>query len=963
MATVAEQIQEIYIGLLGRAADIDGATYWENQITAGNITIDGVRANIVNSQPEYAAGLGAMTRTQAVAELYERMFERAPEDAGLTYWTTGEGSAVPIDVLVLALSNGASAADRLVLDNKTDAAEYYTANTTQANYTADGATASIDSVDSTTASVTASKTATDSGSQAAGTTFTLTTAANVFTGTDNNDTFNAGLVSASTPANDTMNLTDVLNGGAGSDTLNISVEGASNALGGASVTAIETINVRAVTGAAATINAASAAGVTAINSDQGAGTLAVTGLATDAAIGVIGNGSVVNGAVTFAYATATDAVTLNVSGGTKIGTTVSATAGAATTATINSTGAANTIGALDLSAGTTLTALNVNATTDLTATLTGDYAAAGAALTVTGAGAVNLGSAGTFKTIDASAASGGLTVTIDTVTTSVIGSTGNDVITSASTTATTAGLVDAGDGTDTLVLAANVATAAEGAEYVNFETLSVSNGQDVSLIAGITALEVTGGNAALTKLTATQAAAITYTANQNNNSFALADASGTADAITLNLASATAATNVDATALDVDGFETMTINATTGTAGTNSSISFNSADKLTALNIAGTADVALAAANLSKAVTVISTTTGDVSVSGNFVDASSITTGAGDDAVTLGTGFATYNTGAGDDTINATAAQLNTAAQYNTIDGGADTDTLNITGGGTLTLVDNNLSKISGIEKIVVATTTTNDQNITTGGFFNIAFQAAGVDLTTTSSTGNIVIDMNSFTGATTLASTTAAGNSTITTGTGSAIATVTTTSTTGNAVITTGTGADVIAITASGAAAHIVISGAGDDTITFTGNTATATVTGGAGADVITLGAAGAAEVVVIGNTDSGITLATADTVKTFTSGEDSLQLGSNGSATANTGNYVESSSVSADFATALAAANVALSTLAGTSAASELYSFQADATNGYLFNDTDGNGVVDQVVVLTGITAANFAHTDIIA
>lgn len=58
MTTIAKLIQEIYIGLLGRAADQDGAAYWEGQIAQGLITISQVRENIVNLQPEYAAGIG-----------------------------------------------------------------------------------------------------------------------------------------------------------------------------------------------------------------------------------------------------------------------------------------------------------------------------------------------------------------------------------------------------------------------------------------------------------------------------------------------------------------------------------------------------------------------------------------------------------------------------------------------------------------------------------------------------------------------------------------------------------------------------------------------------------------------------------------------------------------------------------------------------------------------------------------
>jgi hypothetical protein len=161
MATVSEQIQEIYVGLLGRAADQAGLDYWTNEIEGGVLTIEQLRANIVNEQPEYAEGLGSMSRAQVVAELYERLFERAPEADGLEYWVNGDGASVNVDQLVYALSDGAGATDRLTLDNKVTAAEYYTAQSGD-NYDQDDATASVDSVSSDSATVAASKAATDS---------------------------------------------------------------------------------------------------------------------------------------------------------------------------------------------------------------------------------------------------------------------------------------------------------------------------------------------------------------------------------------------------------------------------------------------------------------------------------------------------------------------------------------------------------------------------------------------------------------------------------------------------------------------------------------------------------------------------------------------------------------------------------------------------------------------------------
>lgn len=160
MATVSQQIQQIYVGLLGRAADQAGLDYWTAEIEGGVLTIEELRANIVNEQPEYEAGLGSMTRAEAVAALYEALFNRAPEAEGLEYWVNGEGSTVNFDQLILALVNGASEADAAALANKVAAAEYYTSSVGDA-YTAESAAAAVADVDATAESLAASKAATD----------------------------------------------------------------------------------------------------------------------------------------------------------------------------------------------------------------------------------------------------------------------------------------------------------------------------------------------------------------------------------------------------------------------------------------------------------------------------------------------------------------------------------------------------------------------------------------------------------------------------------------------------------------------------------------------------------------------------------------------------------------------------------------------------------------------------------
>jgi len=231
-------VQEMYIGLLGRAADKAGYDYWVAQIDAGILTVEDVRANIVNDQPEYLNGIGAMTRSQGVTQLYINLFGRQPEPEGLDYWVNGDGADVNFDQLVLALIDGASPDDRLVLDNRDTVAIHYTDSAYGSADPFDIETARIiHTVDGTPASVSAAIDAIDSGSISAGETFTLTTELDSFTGSSFEDTF----VGLDDDDSDTTTLTlgDTLEGGGGDDLLKIFSETDDLSLAKAQITNIE----------------------------------------------------------------------------------------------------------------------------------------------------------------------------------------------------------------------------------------------------------------------------------------------------------------------------------------------------------------------------------------------------------------------------------------------------------------------------------------------------------------------------------------------------------------------------------------------------------------------------------------------------------------------------------------------------------------------------------------------------
>jgi len=84
--TTATQIQQLYVGLLGRAADQGGLNWWADQVTTGGKTLEDVRASFVTST-EYTTTYGAAaTRADLVTSIYQNLFERTPSADEVKYW-------------------------------------------------------------------------------------------------------------------------------------------------------------------------------------------------------------------------------------------------------------------------------------------------------------------------------------------------------------------------------------------------------------------------------------------------------------------------------------------------------------------------------------------------------------------------------------------------------------------------------------------------------------------------------------------------------------------------------------------------------------------------------------------------------------------------------------------------------------------------------------------------------------
>ncbi|SBS25838.1 hypothetical protein MAQ5080_00383 [Marinomonas aquimarina] len=175
------------------------------------------------------------------------------------------------------------------LNNKVEVAEYFGTQGEFTGLTLAQMQAALSGVTNDDATVTAKKAAIDAGNLEGvgsnGQSFTLTFGTDVLTGTTGSDTFTAGVVNdgAGTLVN-SMEDADIIDGGEGSDTLNITT------LGGtiqSSISNVEVINVRNIT-ADSTVDFADVSGAEQVwNSASSAGrTLTYTNADIDATFGV-----------------------------------------------------------------------------------------------------------------------------------------------------------------------------------------------------------------------------------------------------------------------------------------------------------------------------------------------------------------------------------------------------------------------------------------------------------------------------------------------------------------------------------------------------------------------------------------------------------------------------------------------------------------------------------------------------
>ena len=118
---------QLYLGFFGRAPDTAGLAYWSSEIDRGATPVQ-VALGFAESA-EFEATYGSLTAAQQVDLAYRNILERAPDQGGARYWTSQLQSGTPIGEIIWSLVNSAfvqqGTADAILIQEKIAAAQFF----------------------------------------------------------------------------------------------------------------------------------------------------------------------------------------------------------------------------------------------------------------------------------------------------------------------------------------------------------------------------------------------------------------------------------------------------------------------------------------------------------------------------------------------------------------------------------------------------------------------------------------------------------------------------------------------------------------------------------------------------------------------------------------------------------------------------------------------------------------------
>lgn len=492
MGMYTDDVQRLYVAYFNRPADPVSLKAYEDILSdmlggepATQADLEMLAETYFSPSQEYADLYAGQSNADIVNSLYNNLFNRDAEPAGLLDWTAklnaGEETFASI---ALQLTYSAQGTDADTVAVKLASATLYTSEVTtteeilayQGNAAAASARSWLKQYDYVSGAATEAEAAqgvsdlADAEAEVSGQTYTLTVGVDEVPGTSGNDTIN-GLVDAVANGG-TFGNADVIDGGAGLDTMNLTVLDVAALPAAALVNGVEVLNVRNLDDA----TPISLAGFVGLQQAWSKGSIDNT-----------------------AYKNASTATTFGLVGSTDITVDFASTGGKADTASValagvGSAAAASTINVAD---GNSIEAVTVATSGTNYATIVAGTGAATITVTGDGTNSLDVTSAAATLTLDASEATGDNSFELGSVLTTtdvIMGGAGDDTVTAVLTSATL--LKPEISGIETLDLTFDAAAVLNMAETTGATSVELAANESVSLTnveEGLSTVNLTAG--------------------------------------------------------------------------------------------------------------------------------------------------------------------------------------------------------------------------------------------------------------------------------------------------------------------------------------------------------------------------------------------------------------------------------------------------------------------------------------
>jgi hypothetical protein len=126
MADYTRELQHLYVAYFNRPADPEGLDFWNERLNENPDLYDAV-AHAFSTSLEYQSMYSHMNTRSVVMEVYDNLFSRPGDEAGVSFWTNAlDTGAMTFDDMVLKMVDGAQGADAVAYVGKVAVATLFT---------------------------------------------------------------------------------------------------------------------------------------------------------------------------------------------------------------------------------------------------------------------------------------------------------------------------------------------------------------------------------------------------------------------------------------------------------------------------------------------------------------------------------------------------------------------------------------------------------------------------------------------------------------------------------------------------------------------------------------------------------------------------------------------------------------------------------------------------------------------